>query len=210
VALALIGIGRAAVIEPLGLALWCVVVAWLCVPLMWDASGVDASRYAVVLAVVTIGAMAFAGFIPALIVAAVALSMMGGVLLLAALRVPAAVAIGMVLVSTAIAFGWPVWAATFLTRVNTDPWLQWLVNVSPAFALNAALSPEDPLTHRPLAYQLMNLGQDVMYSMPASAWPCVVLHGAVGVVGVGGWWVVSRRSSRVRPTTHDQLPTTTS
>jgi hypothetical protein len=210
--------------EPLGIALWAVVTTIILLPLALHASvarvflpvsgeaevaspgnGLCNDRlcdwtYALAAAAVVSGTLAFAGALPAIVVAAVAWSLIGSAQLLSTLRMPVAAAIAVTVVAALLSFAWPIWAADLLARHDIGPWLQRLVNISPSFALNAAVAPDDPLTHRPMGYRLMNLGQDVNYAMPTSVWPCVLLHAAVGLLGmIGRGWTRMNADKKDRP-----------
>jgi hypothetical protein len=112
-------------------------------------------------------------------------------------------AVGVILVQSALFLTWPVWASHLLLKFDSQPLVDLLVRVGPLFALNAAIDPTDPFTHRPLAYTLMNLGQDIPYAMPSTIWPCVILHVAAGLPGL--WLAWLGRRSRMRP--GDEAPT---
>jgi hypothetical protein len=189
------GVGRFFIHEPLGFALWSTVSMIILLPVAQAFLPVIGTtnhrpeclchwRYVFAALPLIVGVGLIAGWIPAGIVAAVALSLIGGASLLNAFRLPPAYAIAFTMLGASLAFTWPIWAANLIAAHDLGPWVQRFVDFSPAFALNAALSPEDALTHRPIAYRLMNLGQDVSYTMPANVWPCVALHAGVGIVGL--------------------------
>lgn len=217
----LFAVGPMTLHEPLGVALWSVVAAIVLLPAAMPiamptevaqaflpvSSPADQrheslchSRYAAACAPVIVGVAVVAGMKPAIVIAVVAASLAGGAEILRTLRLPATLAIAMTILGASIAFTWPIWAAGLLMTHDLGAWLQRAVNVSPSFALNAAIAPDAPLTHRPLAYRRMNLGQDVSYAMPRSVWPCVVLHAGTGLVG----WI-GRRWTRMNA---DELQTT--
>jgi hypothetical protein len=75
----------------------------------------------------------------------------------------------------------PIWLPA-----STGMSINSLLSVHPLFALNGVLKDLGIWTQHPLAYRyLFTLGQDVPYTLPASVWPCVVVHGAIGLVGLG-------------------------
>lgn len=69
------------------------------------------------------------------------------------------------------------------------------MKIGPLFAINGNIDPTDAFTHRPLAYRLMNLGQDVFYEMPRSILPCVLVHVASGLPGILLRVLPSRRNA---------------
>jgi ABC-type polysaccharide/polyol phosphate export permease len=75
----------------------------------------------------------------------------------------------------------PIWLPASTGR-SINP----LLSVHPLFALNGALKELGFWTQHPLAYRyLFTLGQDVPYTLPDSVWPSVLVHGAIGLVGLG-------------------------
>ena len=219
IAIAAFSVGPIVLREPLGIALWAAVAAIALLPLAYPSSvaqaflpvstegrasislhrqeGLDHWSYSVAGIALAVGTVIFAGALPGVVIAAVAWSLLGGTQVLVALRLPAAFAIAAVMVGAALSLTWPIWGAGLLATHDLGPWLQRIVNISPPFALNAAIAPDDALTHRPLAYRLMNLGQDVNYAMPPSVWPCVLLHAAVGLVGSTAALFGGRRSMSI-------------
>jgi hypothetical protein len=205
---ALFAVGRFFIHEPLGLALWSAAATICLLPVAQAFLPVIGAnhrqeclchwRYAFAVAPIIVGAGLIAGWIPSVIIAAVALSLIGGASLLAAFRLPPTYAIAFTMLGASLAFTWPIWAANLLAAHDVGSWLQRFVDCSPAFALNATVSPEDALTHRPIAYRMMNLGQDVSYAMPANVWPCVGGHAGVGIVGLIGWGLFGRRWTRMK------------
>ena len=180
--------------EPLGRALGMVVAVVVLLPLAMSARRFGPHRLSIVSYTaaalpVFVATLCACGFASMAILFAVALSLIAGPALLPRLRVRIDLAIGLTIASALVAFTWPIWMSGILARVELGPWLQRMVDVSPAFALNAAIAPYDPLTHRPLMYRLTNLGQDVSYTLPSSLWPCVLLHAGMGIVGLVGGFV---------------------
>jgi hypothetical protein len=163
-----------------------------------------------VAAAVSIGALvgptlAFAGgelntrtFLPAcLVVAALTLAAAGLVLLLAAVRVPPAVAAWVTILLLLTWLSWPIWLS---------PWLagrEWLVDVlspaHPLLALDAALTRENagPWIQRPLMYsRLTVLGQHVFPRPPEHAGWAALLHMAIALPGGLLAWRRQCRNSR--------------
>lgn len=190
---ALFAIGKHAIHDPLGLALWSA-IACVCilpvafVPAITSRRDVKEhlchGRYAFAALPLIVGVGVIVGWTASFLIAAVALSLIGGASLVVAIRIPPSYAIAMTIFGATLAFTWPVWASGLLEHHDFEPWLQRAVDVSPAFAINSVVSPEDALTHRPTAYRLMNLGQDVSYAMPATIWPCIALHAGLGLLGL--------------------------
>ena len=181
------GVGAIALREPMAVAFWGVVGVVIVLPLMLR-RGVDYAAAVVPI----VASVAWAGGRAAIVVAAVAASLWGGASVLRALRVPLEVAIVAMIVQ-AIAFTtWPLWAARFLLAYDLQRVVDLAVRFGPLFAINRAIDPTDAFTHRPVAYRWMNLGQDVPYALPATIWPCVLLHGSIGVAGI-----ISRRWARM-------------
>jgi hypothetical protein len=56
-----------------------------------------------------------------------------------------------------------------------------LVVEHPIFTLNSIFPSLGVWTQQRLMYQLTPLGQDVPYRLPTSIWPCVLLHGVIGL-----------------------------
>jgi hypothetical protein len=202
---ALFATGSVMLHETLGIALWSIVAVIVLLPLELEKHVARASlressvipnretlghdRYIAACLFVVLGVGIVAGWKAGTVIAAVAASLAGGVQILRSLRVPTTLAITMTMIGASLSFSRPFWAAGLLMTHDLGTWLQQLVSISPAFALNESIAPDAPLTHRPLAYRLMNLGQDVSYAMPTSAWPCVLLHAAVGFAGwIGRRW----------------------
>ncbi|CAN5572386.1 hypothetical protein BH09PLA1_BH09PLA1_02830 [soil metagenome] len=80
-------------------------------------------------------------------------------------------------IATVIALGWlslPIWLRTAFAAS--------LVGVHPMFAINGVNKSLGIWTQQPIMYRLTTLGQDVPYALPASIWPCVILHGAIGLL----------------------------
>lgn len=197
---ALAGFGYATLNEPLTRAFWDVACVVMLMVLAWDgisshprlqplesnslSNGVDWRSYSIACVPVLLAALMAAGVGSALVAASIAFSLLGMLLLFTHFRLPAAFAIGLLLLQSALFLTWPIWSSSLLVRFESQPLVDLLVMIGPLFAINGSIDPTDPFTHRPLAYRLMNLGQDVPYEMPHSIWPCVLVHFAAGVPGV--------------------------
>lgn len=198
--------GYAFVSDEMGRAFWSVGCVVMLLVLAWDSSPnvsverrVDWRSY-LAASVVVFGLTVYgAGVDAAIVVASVAISLLGMLMLLVRLRVPCSFAIGLLLVQSVLFLTWPIWAASLLIQFDAQPLVDLLVKVGPLFAINGAIDPTDAFTHRPLAYRLMNLGQDIPYEMPNSIWPSVLLHVASGFPGVL-WYVWKQRRQPPSPT----------
>jgi hypothetical protein len=176
------------------------VLAWECersAPSAQEAreSRLDWRAYVTACVVVSAISVYGAGFAAACVVGSIAFSLLGALMLLVSLRIAGPIAIGMLLVQSVLFLTWPVWAANLLTTFESQWLVDLLVKVGPFFAINGAIDPTDAFTHRPLAYRLMNLGQDIPYEMPRSIWPCVLLHVSAGLPGMILWFLRARRRS---------------
>lgn len=172
--------------EPVGRAIWCACVAVLMLPVAYRGTPreVDWFSYLIAGGVSALACGFAAGPLAALVVGAVAFSLLGLLLLYVRIGVTTSLAISLLLVQGVLFFTWPIWAAQWLVRFDVQWLVDLLVKIGPLFAINGAIDPTDPLTHRPLAYRLMNLGQDIPYAMPTSVWPCVIVHVIVGLPGI--------------------------
>jgi hypothetical protein len=107
------------------------------------------------------------------------------------LRVSAISAGGMSVVLLLAWFSAPVWLLHHLQTPALLPWMQRVIDVHPLFAMNAAV-PLGVWTESPLAYRILNLNQDVYYTMPGP-WLAALLHAAIGA---GLIWVNYRKRSK--------------
>jgi hypothetical protein len=81
---------------------------------------------------------------------------------------------------------WPVWMASLWADPAVARWLDPLVAIHPLLAINGAGLDLGPWSHAPIAYRyLLNLGQDVPYALPGSAWRAVATHAGAGAVLLG-------------------------
>lgn len=143
-----------------------------------------ARAYAVAMAIVVAAVAIIAGHCAATVVAALAFASWGTVALLVACRVERTLAIVLTIVASLALLSWPTWAATLLLRFDAQPIVDLAARFGPLFAVNRAIDPTDAFTHRPWSYRWMNLGQDVPYRLPATIWPCVLVHSTFGVFGL--------------------------
>ncbi|MDB5292741.1 MAG: hypothetical protein JWL69_3982 [Phycisphaerales bacterium] len=77
---------------------------------------------------------------------------------------------------------WPVWLSHWLTGQSAPTWL---TAPHPLLSLNGVLLDRfNAWDRRDLAYrELTVLNQDILYTMPASIWPMVAVHVALGMIG---------------------------
>jgi hypothetical protein len=88
---------------------------------------------------------------------------------------------------TVIALMWitsPIWFASHLSHSNSDFYISWFAPPHPLLAINGILANLGIWSERPIAYAyLLNLGQDVPYTLPRSVWPCAGFHLLIGTLG---------------------------
>jgi len=88
---------------------------------------------------------------------------------------------------------WPVWTASFLNITLA----RWLTPAHPLMAINAVVLDHGVWLEQPLMYRYSTLGDDVPYALPGSIWPCVLVHGAIGLLLLAPeWWRARGRSQR--------------
>jgi hypothetical protein len=103
--------------------------------------------------------------------------------LLAALRrvrLPIVVSAGLVVLLWVLWLACPIWLFHHLQTPGLLPWMQRLINVHPIFAVNS-VTTSSLWTEAPLAYRVINLNQDVFYSLPKSPLASITLHAVAGV-----------------------------
>ncbi|MGF1635281.1 MAG: hypothetical protein ACFCVE_15640 [Phycisphaerae bacterium] len=98
------------------------------------------------------------------------------------LGLPVAAAVPGVQVAAFAWLSWPVWLAGALAGGGERLGV-WLAAAPPPFAVAAALQTD--ITHRPWAYELMNIGQDVFFATPGTAWWAVGAQAVIGVLLMG-------------------------
>lgn len=77
---------------------------------------------------------------------------------------------------------YPVWMShAFATPIGV--WtIDHLFAHHPLMAISGAFAPMEDWSHAPIAYKyLTNLGQDVLYARPASAWRAIASHGVLAI-----------------------------
>ena len=76
---------------------------------------------------------------------------------------------------------WPVWMSPWLTQTKVD----WLVPAHPLLGVNGVLQHLGSWDRAPIAYRhLTILNQDIPYHLPRSIIPAVVVHVAIGAMGL--------------------------
>lgn len=80
----------------------------------------------------------------------------------------------------------PIWLLHHLQTPALLPWMQRVINVQPLLAMNASV-PLGVWTESPLAYHMLNLNQDVFYTLPSGPWLSILLHtsSAFALVAIG-------------------------
>lgn len=74
----------------------------------------------------------------------------------------------------------PIWLFPHLQSASLLPWMQRLINIHPVFAINSAL-PLSIWSEMPTAYTVLNLNQDIPYTLPASPLGSMLVHIAIGL-----------------------------
>jgi hypothetical protein len=78
---------------------------------------------------------------------------------------------------------WPIWASRTWHGGDSEASVARVIDCHPLFAINAQVTQAlGNWTEYSLAYHLTDLAQNVSFSFPQSIWPCVLLHGLIGVV----------------------------
>lgn len=180
----------------MGRAVWSVFAVVIALPLAWRDSGIDKTTecrprkdidlpsYGIACLAIASGTLFTSGVLPMLVVASIAFSLAGLLALLTSFRIPAVLAIGCLITHSILFLTWPVWGSHWMVRHDVQWLVDALVRVGPLFAINTAIDPTDPLTHRPMAYRLTNLGQDIPYALPTYVWWCVATHVLAGIPGL--------------------------
>ncbi len=83
----------------------------------------------------------------------------------------------------------PLWG---LSHVASDRLRQGLIEVHAGMVGSSLMTPDAPWSHRPRAYRMMSLGQDVPYRLPTSIWQPIALHTGVAL----GCFSFSRSTKR--------------
>ena len=75
----------------------------------------------------------------------------------------------------------PIWLFPHLQSPALLPWMQRLIDIHPVFAINSAV-PLAIWPEMPLAYTLLNLNQDVPYTMPTTLLAAILAHAAAAAI----------------------------
>ena len=130
---------------------------------------------------------------------AYAIALGGACSFLLAIRCDAVIAAAMGALVGLLWLTWPVWLSHALLKPWGDALVAWLVPAHPLFAINAVLIQFETWDRHTLAYtRLTVLNQDVFYSLPQGVLWATLLHGAIGGIGLGAMYVISKRSRGIR------------
>lgn len=85
----------------------------------------------------------------------------------------------------------PLWG---LSHVTSDRLRQGLINVHAGMVGSSLMTPDAPWSHRPRAYRIMSLGQDVPYRLPTSISGPFALHAGVAGLCIGAARLTQRNA----------------
>ena len=92
---------------------------------------------------------------------------------------------------------WPIWLSPALHGARGEHLVAWLLPANPIFAANGMLRLQEGMgiwNERSLAYNLTTLQDEVLYSLPTSVLPCVLLHVGIAVSCVlPAFWNTTRK-----------------
>jgi hypothetical protein len=92
---------------------------------------------------------------------------------------------------------WPVWLSPALRGTRGERAVAWLVPEHPIFAANGVLRTAlGYWAEQGIAYHYTSLSDDVAYAVPDSVLACVLIHGVVGMAGIGVGLVPRGRRGR--------------
>jgi hypothetical protein len=106
--------------------------------------------------------------------------LLGLTILLTKFRVHAIAASAITVAFATLWLTWPIWLSPTLRDHSTARIVHWLVQLSPLLAINGILLHLGPWTQEPMAYHLTDLGQNVVYSLPANAIATTAMHALLG------------------------------
>jgi hypothetical protein len=106
--------------------------------------------------------------------------LLGLTILLTKFRVHAIAASAITVAFATLWLTWPIWLSPTLRDHSTARVVHWLVQLSPLLAINGILLHLGPWTQEPMAYHLTDLGQNVVYSLPANAIATTAMHALLG------------------------------
>lgn len=84
-------------------------------------------------------------------------------------------AAGLIALAALLWLAAPIWLLPHLQSEALLPWMHRLIYIHPVFAINACL-PTPIWTESPIAYTLLNLNQDIPYTLPSSPLPAILSH----------------------------------
>jgi hypothetical protein len=94
---------------------------------------------------------------------------------------------------------WPIWLAPWLHGPQGQTLAGWLIAAHPLLAVNGIAQHLGIWSQQALAYRVMNLGQDISYTLPTRILPAAALHVGITVLAGGCAWLLrllSRRAAR--------------
>lgn len=115
---------------------------------------------------------------------AVATLELGLMALLQRLRLGVISAAGGTVLIMVLWMGSPFWLLHHLQTPGLLPWMYRLIAVHPLLALNGSI-PVQIWSEATIAYQWLNLNQDVVYSLPATVIPAILTHTLTGLALLG-------------------------
>jgi len=98
--------------------------------------------------------------------------------LLIRLKLPAVVASAIITLLSLAWLTWPIWLSSTLAGAQ----LHWSVIFQPILVINHIISNLGIWTEQQVAYGLTNLGQDVQYQLPSSAWPIIAMQSGLSIL----------------------------
>ena len=125
------------------------------------------------------------------------LTLLGLAMLLSRTGIAPVLACAIVVVLAIAWLTWPVWLSHELPTSRGQWIIRWLAPINPLLAINGVLRERFDMWDRyRIAYQhLTTLNQDVIYTLPRSIWPSVVVDAAIGVAGL----ILGTSRSKVLP-----------
>jgi hypothetical protein len=110
-------------------------------------------------------------------------------------RCSAVVAAGVTVIAGLVWMTWPIWLSPTWNGSDSEAGVARLVMLHPGMVVNGQVSKLGAWSGQSVAYHLTDLQQNVMYSLPHSIWPCVLLH---ALLGGGLLWLASVVPARDR------------
>jgi hypothetical protein len=117
------------------------------------------------------------------VLVAYAVALLGLSVGLRMLRLPALASAALSVTAGLVWLTWPIWASRTWRGGESEASVARVVACHPLFAINAQVTQSlGNWTEQSLAYHLTDLAQNVSFSFPQSIWPCVLLHGLLGIL----------------------------